>query len=51
MVKVITLIALFVHLSEYKSEKQVPADLPNLYKQPQVTCASLGLRTGLEQLH
>ena len=29
-IKAITLIALFVHLSEYKSEKQAPGHLPNL---------------------
>ena len=49
--KAITLIALFVHLSEYKSEKQVPGDLLNLYKEPQATWNSLRLRTGLEQLN
>ena len=50
-IKAITLIALFVHLSEYKSEKQVPGDLLNLYKEPEATWASLRLRTRLEQLN
>ena len=50
-VKAITLIALFVQLSGYKSEKQVHGDLLNLYKEPQATWASPELRKGLDQLH
>ena len=36
-------------LLKYKSEKQVPGTLPNLQIQPQVTQASVGARTGLEE--
>ena len=49
--KTIHLIDLFVYLSGYKSEKQVPGELLRLYKEPQATQTLLGLWTGLEQHH